>query len=112
MATEEELIALIADLKSHLDFCGWGDAYERSCPQVAELQARVDSVLPPDPVPVSRPFFYTEFDMVPPVNCPHCETPFRRLHDMQQHIRDKHGILVTVGVLAAQLGMPMKENED
>ena len=38
--SEKEIIALAIELIEHLDYCGWGDVYERECSE--ELRERAE----------------------------------------------------------------------
>jgi hypothetical protein len=38
--TEKELVAFALELIEHLDYCGWGDKWERECSE--ELRTRAE----------------------------------------------------------------------
>lgn len=61
--TDAEKIALLQDAleaaQAHLEYCGWGDSWERECAEHAglpeKIQAALDAVTPPAPEPCPRP---------------------------------------------------------
>jgi hypothetical protein len=40
----KELVELFAEMADHLDFCGYGDQYERECARNDKLPQRVDNM--------------------------------------------------------------------
>ena len=48
MATEEiiqELVDALEEAKEHLDYCGYGDSWERECAEASKLEETIDSAL-------------------------------------------------------------------
>ena len=43
--TYEELLTAFADAMEHLDYCGWGDAWERECAEDSGMIDRLKGVL-------------------------------------------------------------------
>ncbi len=90
--SKREMADLISDLVGHLDFCGWGDAYERSAaePLQARAMALLDRINPPAP-----PHHYVlDGGLVAlPKLCPVCERRFVTNQATRNHMRDKHGLI-------------------
>ena len=48
MASEEiiqELVDVLTDAKEHLDYCGYGDSWERECAKASKLEEKIDAAL-------------------------------------------------------------------
>jgi hypothetical protein len=41
----EELVAALKAAKDHLDYCGYGDRWERECAKEAKLEQQIDNAL-------------------------------------------------------------------
>lgn len=42
---EEQLLAALIDARNHLDYCGYGDSWERECAQASKLEDRIEAAI-------------------------------------------------------------------
>lgn len=45
LSLAKELQKVLADASAHLDFCGYGDKWERECARESKLEERIEAVL-------------------------------------------------------------------
>ena len=45
MKTLKEVVEIAEALRDHLDYCGWGDSWERECAEADNLSGRADAAI-------------------------------------------------------------------
>lgn len=91
----KQAIELINDLVGHLDYCGWGDAWERGCSEPLQDRARafVDLTKPPVALLEDDHNYALNGVLVRlPTVCPQCARRFVTNKATRNHMRDKHNI--------------------
>jgi hypothetical protein len=94
LATIQELKAALESAQSHLNYCGWGDLWEREGAEASKLPEKIESALErsrqffPDPPPplMSNGVSvddYEEFGR--PTPCPHCSKVFCGTRGVANH---------------------------
>lgn len=78
------LVDLLDEARRHLEYCGYGDAWERECAEHAELPSRLADAIaelsPPD----------TSDQLADAQKCSKCGRAFGTAASAKQHYRAKH----------------------